>query len=235
MLNWLWDQITSWGFNYALPVVGGLVMAFLQRHREKWATTALYGLVGAAAIFVAVTASRVQGVLLKEPNITIASAETVTRGWLDVAGISVERKEAFKKDDPEIFRYGIKGPPGYPIDIVQWEEPNQYIFFITNMALSECDSANLNAMDQVQSQLIVSSLRAELAKLNIEFVGVTHPLKKFTIRKMLPITESLTVDQFYDAMQAISNSILVVENAVAVGLIGQSGSCTQPALPGSAQ
>jgi hypothetical protein len=241
MFDLLFGETSSWIISTVLSAAAGALMTWAARHRERWARPALYGVLTFAALQLGIASVRVGNALVKAPAITVSNADDVVADWSREFGFKLQERPKEKDEDESVFKYEIEDHVGRKLTINQWADKKRYLNFSVNVVPSTESAETLKCLTPEQATIVLSHLRTELAKMNTEYDGAEWPLAKVRVQRSIPISDEMTENEFFDAVQDVTNTMIVIENTLRAEIFRldaqrkQSGPCTPTAMPGSAQ
>jgi len=192
-MAWFWQGIIT------SIVAAGLcgMLIWLRKRLSPWASAILYGVSGAACVFVIFLcfygAAVIHSYLPVIPPTTSANVQERIQAWAEKFEFGVTKP----KVDQTVFAMELRSKTGRVFKVAQLNSTSGYIVIASTIAVSPEHMKILTALSNDQKTRVIDQLGTELAKtrmpLNSRF-GIGE--LAFGTETRLPIDSSLTEDTF---------------------------------------
>ena len=153
--------------------------------------------------------------VLKGTRVTTENVEAHVRSWSDTFGFGVQRV-----DNPEAYfalalTLGLGGRHAFVARLKKtWE---RYIIVESSMVMTDEHKNVFKSLSPEQTEIFVEELLLQLAAAGQ--IGVIDAnLGNITLQRRIPITPSLTEDEFIKAVDHVSIGWMIARNAVVLAL-----------------
>ena len=192
-------------FLVLIALVPSGVVTYLARIQSVWTYPVLTGLAAGAAFSVAILAIlAIQRLPPKRVIPTFDNIENCVRTWLDHFHVGV-------KNDPDsgcYFRLFITADSSTKMFVGRPKgEYSDYVFCTADVVTTDEQRATLAEISEHDREHILLKIRLELARRN---VGYSSTEDKVHIFKRIPVSESLTGDRFFAALDEVEAAVHAV-------------------------
>ena len=200
--DWLWRILGS----------GVAVMiGYLRLKQSRWISPIMYGLGGLALITLIQLGVTAQA-RLNEPTVTADSIQDTIRDWSLSFGYGVRQIESTDTH----FVFDITTVNGIPFQAFrQHNQPFDELLTIqATIEFSDEESMILSRQPVNVINALIRELRIEMTRKDISYSNITNPLRRFTLTRSIPITNTLNQFQYLEAVQSVTNSIILARQVI---------------------
>jgi hypothetical protein len=201
-----------------LALVPGAIVAWLVKIQSAWATPLLWGL--AAALMMALIVVIVRANLRLPPKRLIPNTKNIAdclRTWLDNFNYGIKNSP----DPAAHFCFLVTTESERKMLVARLKEDtnSEYVFIKAIIGPSPEEIASLNKLTDAQRARLLLVLKLELSRRQIGYRGLVFPPNDFFIFKRIPISTSLTEDEFIKALDEVEAALHGVFNLGALVLL----------------
>jgi hypothetical protein len=215
-MEWLWQGIISNWLSTVLIMTGGLLIAYLKKQSSSWLGPAIWGFGGSG--LVAFTLLCFWGISAipknRPPDVTMSNVEENLRTWMDDFGLSTK-----KEDSPAAyFSLTTTLPNGDPITVSRLKSHERYIAIQAIITIADEHKKILSALPKDELDELEAQLSLELGRAKTTNI-ISHPLDRVVLLSRMPITPTMTEDEFMRQLDGLDSGIQLVRNTVQIKVL----------------
>jgi len=202
----LWLAVLAGGVIFVL-------LAYLAAKDSRWARPILYGFVGAAAVIVIFIGVLSLNVLSKQPpNTTPATLRMNIGPWLNRFKLNVQ----WEKETASEFAVVVTLPNSYKVRVKITQEIEHYLIFESDYRIPPDSQVIFNKLPDEEQRRLIDELILEVAKLKIEWMIHPLPITSIDLRKLVPITNSLTEAAFMEYLNEMGSALVIINTRLRI-------------------
>jgi hypothetical protein len=200
-----------------LLIIGsGILFGLLKKYKEKWAGVAIY-VVGGAFLCAGLIYFLTGNAILSsepDPDITPANAEAQVKSWVSSFGDGYEDQPA----DPSSFNLRVTLHDGRILFISQTKADMNTIAVYGRYSPTPDEQKEYSKLSGRETKELSHNLRIEIARLGIDFGGISEPLGTFVIQNTLPVSHGTTSATLSDTLRSLDLASVVTGETLAKAL-----------------
>lgn len=210
MLNWLLQGLVSNWISAVIMLAVGALVTYLKKKSSAWLGPTMWGLGGCVlAGLVLICFWGVSSIPKnRPPDVTTDNIEKNVRTWLDDFGLSTK-----KEDDPATyFKLTATMPSGDPVTIARLKTHDSYVAVEALISISPEHKTVLDKLSPQEMTDFFNQLNMELARAKIG--NIIQLPTQITVVSRIPITSSLTEDEFVRCVDEVEFDIIIVRSMI---------------------
>lgn len=203
LAQWIW---------VVLSLAGAAMLAFLRSYWPRIADPLLVTVIIFAALATSVMVFKFNAFLQTQRPIETQNIEITLRRWADDFGWGTRRTDV----EGAHFAFSVALTEGVNLVVLRDIRLDRYITVVMNLRLNDAQKAAFAELDEPAASDLLSNLRIEMARLQMEYANITVPLAAIRIQRQIPITTRLADHDFLTAIQQVNMArVLATETIVA--------------------
>jgi len=136
---------------------------------------------------------------------TVEQSGEIIRKWLDHTKLSVANSPT-----PEAYyRYTVSlGPRS--VSVYRRKSDPEMVMFGINLHVPKVDYATLDSMTDKRDSMLIKDLRLELARLGIQYSGLSHPLRSISFVDDIIFDHNLTRSSFLEKIELMIRAQVIL-------------------------
>jgi hypothetical protein len=208
---WLLQGLLANWLSAVLIVLGGIVIGYLKKNSSPWFGPTIWGFAGCGLVAVALLCFWGITSIPKNrpPDVTPENIERNIRTWLDDFSLSSK-----KQDLPDtIFVYVLTMPNGDPISIGRTKARDRYITLQAQITISPQHQDIFKKLSQDDMDELQAEISRELGQAK---VSSTINWPSIFMADQIPLTSSLTEDEFMRHVDEMDDDVSLVRDTVLI-------------------